>query len=44
MAGDLEKLNDGPTVQHYLGKFQKAIGTLDSAATSAATYTGMTAA
>ena len=44
MAGDLEKLNDGPTMQHYLGKFQKAIGTLDSAATSAATYTGMTAA
>ena len=39
MAGDLEKLNDGPTMQHYLGKFQKAIGTSDSAATSAATYT-----
>ena len=39
MAGDLEKLKDGPTMQHYLSKFQKAIGTLDSAATSAATYT-----
>jgi DNA anti-recombination protein RmuC len=39
MAGDLEKLKDGPTMQHYLSKFQKAIGTLDSAATSAATCT-----
>lgn len=44
MAGDLEKMNDGPKMQHYLLKFQKAIGTLDSAATSAATYTGMTTA
>ena len=43
MAGDLEKMKDEPTMQHYLGKFQKAIGTLDAAASSAATYTSMTA-
>ena len=34
-----EKLKDEPKMQQYLSKFQKAIGTLDSAATSAATYT-----
>eukprot|EP00435_Cladocopium_sp_Y103_P034795 s1142_g9.t1 len=41
MAGDPEKLSDAPTMQHYLSKIQKAIGTLDSAATSAATYMGI---
>ena len=40
MAGDPEKLKDGPTVQYYLTKFQTAIQTLDAADTSAKTYTG----
>ena len=39
MAGDLEKMKDEPMMQDYLGKFQKAIGTLDAAASSASTYT-----
>ena len=43
MAGDPEKLKDGPTMQHYLSKFQTAIQTLDAADTTAKTYTFMQA-
>jgi hypothetical protein len=41
MAGNPEQIKDLPTMQHYLGKFQTAIQTLDAADTSAKTYTAV---